>query len=85
MGLRQIILIVLLAVVAGFTVFHATREASNNANVPNGTEWRCLNPECGKVFRMSVKELGDHHAAHWGEPVPCPVCRETKTRGTEKE
>ena len=69
MARRQLIVILGLALVAGLTVWRATKEGANNANFPNGTEWRCLNPECGKVFRMSIKELGNHHATRWGEPT----------------
>jgi predicted RNA-binding Zn-ribbon protein involved in translation (DUF1610 family) len=48
----------------------------NSADVPDGTYWVCKN---GHHFNLSLKQLSDHHKAHYGEPIACPTCGDTHT------
>ncbi|MDB5321795.1 MAG: hypothetical protein JWN40_3426 [Phycisphaerales bacterium] len=52
------------------------RSNPNSADVPDGTFWICKN---GHHFNLSLKQLSDHHHNHYGEPIPCPTCGDTKT------
>jgi predicted RNA-binding Zn-ribbon protein involved in translation (DUF1610 family) len=58
--------------------------AANNANFPHGTWWICQNPSCKAEFSMSSRELGQWHAAHYGDPLPCPKCGQTNVIRAEK-
>ncbi len=54
----------------------------NNANHPEGMQYICQ--DCGEAWTTSMKELGEHHKAHFGQPLPCPKCGKTKTVPAEK-
>lgn len=56
----------------------------NNDNFPEGVDYICLNQSCAHTWNLSMKELGEHHEAHYGQPVPCPKCGESKTFRAEK-
>jgi hypothetical protein len=73
-------LVVFTTVVAYFT-FRTDPSASA---APEGTWWVCMNPSCGHTFNLSLKELANHHKAHYGEPVPCPKCKQGQTIRGEK-
>jgi hypothetical protein len=47
---------------------------ANNENFPEGTLWMCTNPACGNTFTLTMKQLGEHHKAHFGQLPPCPKC-----------
>src|SRR5438128_402489 len=49
----------------------------NSDDFPDGTFWICN--ANGHHFNLSLKELSDHHAKHYGEPIPCPKCGSTDT------
>ncbi|MGE5610308.1 MAG: hypothetical protein ACM359_13725 [Bacillota bacterium] len=51
----------------------------NNDNFPDGTFWMCLNPQCKAEFVLTMKQLGEHHEKHYGQPIPCPKCQGTQT------
>ncbi|MDB5291035.1 MAG: hypothetical protein JWL69_2276 [Phycisphaerales bacterium] len=73
------------AVVIGVAIVVAGRwRPANNANFPNGTWWICQNPACKAEFSMSSKELGEWHAKHYGDPLPCPKCGQTNVIRAEK-
>lgn len=50
---------------------------------PEGTWWLCSNPSCGNTFNLSLSELAQHHKAHFGEPVPCPKCKQPAIRSAK--
>jgi hypothetical protein len=65
----------------GGLLWTTLRPAANTPDVPHGTHWTC---DQGHVFSLSVRQLSDHHANHFGEPVPCAKCSSTKTKRMEK-
>ncbi|KPK41211.1 MAG: hypothetical protein AMK72_15480 [Planctomycetes bacterium SM23_25] len=56
---------------------HSNPYGDNNADNPHGILYLC--EDCRHEFVLTVKQLAAHHKANWGEPVPCPKCRSTKT------
>jgi hypothetical protein len=58
----------------------ALRRPANNANFPEGTDWLCLNADCKNHFKLTMKELGEHHKQHYGQPVKCPKCGQRADR-----
>jgi predicted RNA-binding Zn-ribbon protein involved in translation (DUF1610 family) len=69
---------ILVALVCAYSVWaFLLRSNPNSADVPDGTFWICTTK--GHHFNLSLKQLSDHHAKHYGEPVPCPTCGDTKT------
>jgi DNA-directed RNA polymerase subunit RPC12/RpoP len=75
------VVLVLLAVVGTFAW---NWRPANNANRPDGVYYLCANQKCGHEWNMTMRELSDHHEEHYGQPVPCPKCGETKTVRAEK-
>jgi hypothetical protein len=70
-------LVVFIVLVAYFTF----RTDPSTSAAPDGTFWVCVNPSCGNTFNLSLKELAAHHKEHYGEPVPCPKCKQPAIRG----
>jgi hypothetical protein len=54
----------------------------NNANFPEGTDWVCTNKTCGNHFKLTMKELGEHHKAHYGQLPKCPKCGKDAVRAS---
>ncbi len=79
-----IILAIVGFVVAAVILFRPTNEnnnyGDNNANFPEGTLWLCGDAACGHSFNLTMKELGQHHEKHYGEPVPCAKCNKPAAR-----
>jgi hypothetical protein len=76
-----LILVIVGCLIAAAAVFFrpggGTSHGENNANFPDGTFWICDNPQCGEQFTLTMKQLDEHHAKHYGEPLPCPKCGKT--------
>jgi DNA-directed RNA polymerase subunit RPC12/RpoP len=72
---KGVVILATLAVIgAGIAAWAALRPASNNDNFPGGTWWVCSDKACANEFALSMKELGEHHEKHYGQPVTCPKC-----------
>jgi hypothetical protein len=71
--------VIAVVVVVALAVYAMWRPA-NNANFPEGTDWICTNQACKTTFKLTMKQLGEHHKAHYGEPVPCPKCGQRAIR-----
>jgi len=67
---------ILVALILGYSLWANLHHSSNSADFPDGTYWICKN---GHHFNLSLKQLSDHHAQHYGEPIPCPTCGSTET------
>ena len=79
-GKKEVILsAVILALIAGI-LFFWNRKGANNEDFPEGTQWVCSDQACATGFTLTVKALSDHHAKHFGEPVPCPKCKKPAVR-----
>jgi rRNA maturation endonuclease Nob1 len=65
--------VVLVVVGAALTVAALWR-GPNNANFPEGTDWLCTNQGCGNHFKLTMKQLGEHYKAHYGQLPKCPKC-----------
>jgi len=64
-------------VIAAFLLFGpggGDDHGDNSASFPDGTYWMCSDPACGHEFKLTIKELSEHHEAHYGDPVPCAKC-----------
>jgi len=68
---------------SGFRVVVST-SGHQISDFPEGLFFLCGNPDCKAEFTLTLKQFGQHHEEHWGEPVPCPKCRATKTVRAEK-
>jgi hypothetical protein len=77
--IAAVALVAFVIVVAYFT-FRTDRTTSA---APDGTYWVCVNPSCGNTFTLSLAELAAHHKAHYGEPVPCPKCKQPAVRAAK--
>ncbi|HEX2971121.1 MAG TPA: hypothetical protein VHP11_02240 [Tepidisphaeraceae bacterium] len=74
-----------LAAAALFTVVLVwSRRPANNDDFPEGTFWLCANPKCQTSFTLTIKELGQHHEKHYGQPPFCPKCQGTDTLRAEQ-
>ena len=71
---------VIVVVVGVVLAILSMRRPANNANFPEGTDWLCLNPACQNHFKLTMKELGEHHKQHYGQPVKCPKCGQRADR-----
>jgi hypothetical protein len=58
--------------------------AKNDPNFPDGAFYICANPACKHEFGMTMKQVGEHHEKHWGDPIPCPKCKESRTIRAER-
>jgi hypothetical protein len=47
---------------------------ANNENFPEGTDWVCLEKNCGQHFKLTMSELGDHYKKNYGQRPKCPKC-----------
>jgi endogenous inhibitor of DNA gyrase (YacG/DUF329 family) len=65
---------IIVGVVAVAIVIWAMWTPANNANFPQGTDWLCLNKSCANHFNLTIKQVSDHHKAHYGQPMKCPKC-----------
>jgi len=65
---------VIAVVVGGISLGWYCYRPVNNADFPDGTFWLCSNPKCNAETVLTMKQLGDHHAKHYGQPIPCPKC-----------
>ena len=54
----------------------------NTVDFPDGIFYVCQGCDKGSV--LTVKELGEHHEKHYGQPVPCPKCQSRKTVRAER-
>ena len=54
----------------------------NSANFPEGVFY--IFQDCKAEFVLTIKELGEHHEKHYGQPVPCPKCVSQKTVRAER-
>jgi hypothetical protein len=81
---RIILLTAALLVVAAVALAAWRWRPANNDNFPDGTFWICRNPQCHAEFVLSMKQLGEHHRQHYGQPVPCPQCGKTDTTRAER-
>ena len=57
----------------------------NNANLPDGVLFICGEKTCGHTFPLTMKQLGEHHEKHYGEPVPCAKCAKPALRAEKCE
>jgi hypothetical protein len=64
----------------GAVVVWAMWRPANNPNFPQGTDWLCTNQACQNHFKLTMKELGDHHKAHYGQRPKCPKCGKDAVR-----
>lgn len=71
---------VIIVVVGAVLAIWGTRRPANNANFPEGTDWLCLNRSCNTHFKLTMKELGEHHKANYGQPIKCPKCAQRADR-----
>jgi hypothetical protein len=81
MSRNLIIAAAALVVFTGLVAYFTFRTDPSTSAAPEGTWWVCVNQSCGNTFNLSLKELADHHRAHYGEPVPCPKCKQPAIRG----
>ena len=58
-----------LAIGAGVSIVWQTR--SSNPTFGRLIYYRC---DAGHDFSMTVQQVSDHHLAHYGQPIPCPIC-----------
>lgn len=70
---------VVLIAVGGWMLYRP----ANNENFPEGVQYLCVNPACKTAFTMTVHEVGEHHRLHYGEPIPCPKCKQPALRATK--
>jgi len=66
--------LVVVLVVAGIAAVWWYWRPANNANFPDGTFWLCANPQCKAEIVLTMKQLGEHHEKHYGQPLLCPKC-----------
>ncbi len=81
MARNLIIAVVALFVIAAVVAYFSFRTDPSLSAAPDGTFWVCVNPSCGNTFNLSLKELAEHQRAHFGQPVPCPKCKQPALRG----
>lgn len=78
---NPVVMVGLAAVVVVIGIVAWRWRGANNENFPEGTWWVCSSRECGNEFNLSMRQLSEHHQAHYGEPVPCPKCGSASKRG----
>ena len=83
MSRNLIIAVAVLVVFTGLVAYFTFRTDPTTSAAPEGTWWLCTNQSCGNTFNLSLKELADHHKAHYGEPVPCPKCKQSTVRAAK--
>ena len=77
---KEAILAAVVVALCGLAVFVWSRQSATSQNFPEGTWWVCTNKDCKHEFNLSVKQLSEHHKAHYGEPIPCPKCKSRAIR-----
>jgi len=79
-----VVLVLATAVVLGATAAWKTLYpyGDNSANFPEGVFYICQ--DCGEQLVLTLKQLGEHHEKHYGQPVPCPKCESKKTVRAER-
>ena len=83
MNQKAIYGIIIAVAVVGAVVVWAMWSPANNENFPEGTDWLCLNKACGNHFKMSIREVAEHHKAHYGQPMKCPKCGQEAERAVK--
>jgi predicted RNA-binding Zn-ribbon protein involved in translation (DUF1610 family) len=66
---------VLITFIVAWSAWSSFHTPANSVDMPNGSFWVCK--KCGNHFAMSERELNEHQAKHYGEPLPCPKCGST--------
>lgn len=66
------ILAIVIVVAGGLGAAYFMRGGPNNANHPEGVMMIC--GACGHTWPVTMKQISDHHVAHYGEPLTCPKC-----------
>lgn len=65
--------VVVLSVALGLLAMRLLRPSeANNANHPEGVLMICTS--CSQTWTLTLRQISDHHVAHYGEPLPCPAC-----------
>lgn len=79
---RAAVALIVGVMVLTFAGWYLFSGSPNNADNPNGTSWLCQNNVCKNEFILTVKQLSDHHKAHYGQPPACPKCGKEASRAS---
>ena len=74
---------IVIAVVA-VSAFVWFRDPAGAVNAPGGTWWLCQNDKCKHEYNLTLAQVSDHHAKHYGQPMACPKCKETQVVRADK-